>query len=120
MRENVARKLLENAEGFDVTVIAADTDEKKRSLISDNPFERGSWRSRSLSWVFGSVTVATVVALFADRYVPLGNLSLIYLLAVFLTAIRCGMWPSIAASLLSFISYNFHCSLLHPVSIMNS
>ena len=107
LRENVARKLLENAEGFDVTVIAADMDEKKRSLISDNPFERGNWRSRSLSWVFGSVTVATVAALFADRYVPLGNLSLIYLLAVLLTAIRCGMWPSIAASLLSFISYNF-------------
>lgn len=107
LRENVARKLLENAEGFDVTVIAVDADEKKSSLISDNPFERGSWRSRSFLWVFGSVTVATVAALFADRYLPLGNLSLIYLLAVLLTAIRCGMWPSVAASFLSFISYNF-------------
>ncbi|AUG55290.1 sensor histidine kinase [Thalassospira marina] len=107
LRENVARKLLENAEGFDVTVIAVDADEKKRSLISDNPFEPGTWRSRSLLWVFGSVTAATVAALFADRYLPFGNLSLIYLLAVLLTAIRCSMWPSIATSFLSFISYNF-------------
>ncbi|MFH1805891.1 MAG: sensor histidine kinase KdpD [Pseudomonadota bacterium] len=106
-RENVARKLLENAEGFDVTVIAVDAEERKRSFVSDAFFEPGSWRQRSFLWMFGSVSVATVLALIAETHLPLGNLSLIYLLAVLLTAIRCGMWPSIATSLVSFVAYNF-------------
>jgi two-component system, OmpR family, sensor histidine kinase KdpD len=43
----------------------------------------------------------------ADRFLPLANLSLIFLMAVLLVAIRFGLWPSVYTSLLSFFAYNF-------------
>jgi two-component system, OmpR family, sensor histidine kinase KdpD len=53
------------------------------------------------------VAVATGIAFVADRFLPLPNLSLIFLMAVLLIAIRFGLWPSVYTSLLSFLVYNF-------------
>ena len=38
---------------------------------------------------------------------PIPNLSMVFLLAVLLTAISFGIWPAIYASVLSFLAYNF-------------
>jgi two-component system sensor histidine kinase KdpD len=106
-QENVTQKLLENADGFDVTVIAEDSTDQSDQRPARVLRERKGGYRQALIWVVSSVVVATIAALGADRYLPFGNLSLVYLLAVLASAIRCGMWPSIAASVLSFISYNF-------------
>ena len=38
---------------------------------------------------------------------PIPNLSMVFLLAVLVTAVNFGIWPAIYASLLSFLVYNF-------------
>ena len=38
---------------------------------------------------------------------PIPNLSMVFLLAVLVTAMNVGMWPAIFASILSFLVYNF-------------
>lgn len=53
------------------------------------------------------VAGATGIGTILDDLTPVPNLSLIYLLAVLLTAVRFGIWPAIYASLLSFAAYNF-------------
>ena len=51
--------------------------------------------------------VAIAISHLAERFLPLANLSLIFLMAVLLVAIRFGLWPSVYTSLLSFFVYNF-------------
>ncbi len=41
------------------------------------------------------------------HFVALPNVSMLYLLAVLLPALRSGVWPAILASFLSFAAYNF-------------
>ena len=106
-RENVARTLLEKSVDFDVTVIAPDDDRATSSMISSDVLRFDGWTWHNICWTVGSVTAATGLAVLTGKYLPLPNLSLIYLLAVLLSAIRCGLWPSIFASILSFLSYNF-------------
>ena len=38
---------------------------------------------------------------------PIPNLSMVFLLAVLVTAMSFGIWPAIYASVLSFLAYNF-------------
>ena len=62
---------------------------------------------RAFGWATLAVMVAIAIAHVADRFLPLANLSLIFLMAVLLVAIRFGLWPSVYTSLLSFVVYNF-------------
>ncbi|OYX14594.1 MAG: two-component sensor histidine kinase [Rhizobiales bacterium 32-66-8] len=53
------------------------------------------------------VAVATVVGAGLTRWVPLPNVSMVYLLAVLVPAILFGVWPAVFASVLSALAYNF-------------
>jgi len=56
-------------------------------------------------------TLAVVVALLVGegltQLTPIPNLSMVFLLAVLVTAMSLGIWPAIFASVLSFFAYNF-------------
>ena len=56
-------------------------------------------------------TLAVVAALGVGEVLteitPIPNLSIVFLLAVLVTAIRFGIWPAIYASVVSFLVYNF-------------
>src|SRR3546814_13304853 len=41
------------------------------------------------------------------KVLPLANISLVYMVAVLVTAMRFGLWPSLYTSLISFLAYNF-------------
>ncbi|MBV9260072.1 MAG: sensor histidine kinase KdpD, partial [Pseudolabrys sp.] len=60
---------------------------------------------------FAYATIAVAVALGIGEMLtlltPIPNLSMVFLLAVLVTAINFGMWPAIYASVLSFLTYNF-------------
>lgn len=56
----------------------------------------------AIAWVLA----ATALALLLQR-LPHANLSLVYLLAVLIVAAREGFWPSVFASVLSFLVFNF-------------
>ncbi|WP_156419311.1 DUF4118 domain-containing protein, partial [Aureimonas sp. AU12] len=55
----------------------------------------------------GCVAAATLLGTQMLRFVPLPNLSMLYLLAVLVPAIAYGVWPAVFASFLSFAAYNF-------------
>ena len=55
----------------------------------------------------GAVTMAVLAGLGLELVTKLPNVSMIFLFAVLLSAIRFGLWPAIATALLSFLAYNF-------------
>lgn len=55
----------------------------------------------------GACAAGTAVMLVVRESVGLATVSLVYLLVVFLSAVRWGRGPSLTASLLSFVSLNF-------------
>ena len=54
-----------------------------------------------------AVAAALVVGEVLTEITPIPNLSIVFLLAVLVTAMSFGIWPAIYASLLSFLVYNF-------------
>ncbi|EWY42435.1 histidine kinase [Skermanella stibiiresistens SB22] len=102
---NVTAELLARADRFDVTVVAGD-DEPRRQL----PVL--ATRQAGFDWTGYAVAAAATAAASALGYglslfLDLPNISLIYLMAVLLVAIRHGLGPSIAVSVASFLAYNF-------------
>jgi len=69
---------------------------------------RAPGRSGPGPYVIAAVLVAlTVGAAFVFQRLPHANLSLLFLTVVLLIAARLGLWPSILASMLSFLALNF-------------
>jgi len=62
-----------------------------------------------LPFLYAMLAVAAALAVgeVLTELTPLPNLSLIFLLAVLVTAMSFGIWPAIFASFLSFLAYNF-------------
>ena len=107
LREQVARRLLSRGGPFEITIVAPE-DERRRA--DRDPGERARASGRICARSAGRRSpsrVAIAIAHVADRFLPLANLSLIFLMAVLLVAIRFGLWPSVYTSLLSFVAYNF-------------
>ncbi len=63
------------------------------------------WRSLSMAAL--SVLVATPLAFVAHAILPHANLSLVFLVAVLLSASRFGMQTALFSGVLSFLSFNF-------------
>ncbi|PZO77904.1 MAG: two-component sensor histidine kinase [Mesorhizobium amorphae] len=105
-RERVFLRLLDAATDFEVTVVSADAASPS-SLKRDLP--RPSFSLRQALGVAGVTFLATLAAWGIDHLelIPTGSLSVVYLLGVLFTGARFGLWPSIAASLLASLAYNF-------------
>ncbi|GAB1362759.1 sensor histidine kinase KdpD [Rhodobacter sp.] len=101
----VVKGLLREATQFELTLVT-DEDSPARQRRRPAPAQLpGAFNT------FGTVTLAvaatTLVALAADRYVPVLSLPLIYMMTVVAMAAKFGRWPSIAAAFLSFVAYNW-------------
>ena len=91
---------------FEITIVTPEDEPAADHLIQAGaPDLRPDLRA--FGWATLAVAVAIAVAIVADRFLPLANLSLIFLMAVLFAAIRFGLWPSVYTSLLSFVAYNF-------------
>jgi two-component system, OmpR family, sensor histidine kinase KdpD len=62
---------------------------------------------QSFLYATASVAAALGVGELLTKLTPIPNLSIVFLLAVLLTAVSFGIWPAIYASGLSFLAYNF-------------
>jgi two-component system sensor histidine kinase KdpD len=84
-----------------------------REAEPGEPVRPQRWRAGIVlgPWPFVYATLAVVGALAASEVLtqltPIPNLSMVFLLAVLVTAINLGIWPAIYASVLSFLVYNF-------------
>lgn len=53
------------------------------------------------------VFLTSIVAKLLAQFLALNNLSMVFLLGVLFVAVRCGLWPSLFASVLTALIYNF-------------
>ena len=62
-----------------------------------------------LHFLYATLAVAAALAVgeVLTEITPIPNLSIVFLLAVLVTAMSFGIWPAIYASILSFLVYNF-------------
>jgi len=105
-RETVAEEIIRKADDFEVTIVSADPGEARRAAIRGAvPVPERD--PKAYLWSALAVAAATAVAIFVNRLFPVESLSLFFLVAVLGIAARFGLWPSIFASVLAFLSYNF-------------
>ena len=106
LREGVADELIRKAQDFEVTIISADPEEARKAAIRP-PRIGPEWEPMSYLWSTIVSGVAGIVAIATAPILPVESLSLFFLVGVLIVATRYGLWPSIYASVLSFLIYNF-------------
>lgn len=105
-RESVAERILRQSRDFEVTLVSPDAEAARRSVIAGLA-PRLERDGRSYAWALALVALASGVAFAIDRLFPVASLSLIFLTAVLIVATRFGLGPSLLASVVSFLAYNF-------------
>lgn len=98
----LAARLLRNARGLEINVLDSD----------DIPAPPRLPDVRGLVWFdYASAVLATVVAAAVawavSSMLPLPNISLVFLAAVLLVAVRSSLGPSLVCAALSFLTYDF-------------
>jgi len=105
-RRSFPAALLRRAGHFEVTVVSEDEpDTAKARPLPPAPGFEPDWRPYAIATA--TVAAAGLVAFVVDRYLPLANLSLLFLFGVLFVAIRSGLWPSLYAAIAGFVVYNF-------------
>ncbi|MBB3950850.1 sensor histidine kinase [Aureimonas jatrophae] len=99
---NLADALVGRAKGVSVLVLTESEAPPPRSWSWPEP---GGWIGYGTA--AGSVALATLLGTELVRFVPLPNVSMLYLLAVLTPALLYGVWSAVFASFLSFGAYNF-------------
>lgn len=105
-RETVGAEIIRGADDFEVTIISPEAEAGPRSVIPA-PGLSPERDPAAYAWAAGIVAAAGGITFAIDRIFPVESLSLVFLVAVLIVAIRHGLWPSIFASLASFLAYNF-------------
>jgi two-component system sensor histidine kinase KdpD len=98
------RALLDSGSEFEITVIGKDPKSKPAQIRPQTGRLRDGW---AYGWAAMFVAAAVPVAVVADRFLPLANISLIFLTAVLATAMRGHIGAAVMSSLVSFLVYNF-------------
>jgi two-component system sensor histidine kinase KdpD len=105
-RRSLPHELVRRAQNIAVHILT-ETQEK--------PVDR-SWRLPKLNlgvhplpllWSTLAVAGSIAVGSLLERLTEFPNVSMIFLMAVLLAAIRYGIWPAVYTSILSFLGYNF-------------
>lgn len=105
-RETVAEEIIRKAEDFEVTMVSADPSETRKSAIR-GPSILPERDPKAYFWATAAIAASTGVAVFVNQIFPVESLSLFFLVGVLAVATRFGLWPSVYASILAFLSYNF-------------
>jgi two-component system, OmpR family, sensor histidine kinase KdpD len=106
---SVVHDLVRRAGNISVHVIAGDDDAADaipRKTVST------SYPSKELDWVsylaaVGAVSAALIGAQLLQPFVGLESVDLLFLTAIVGVAVRFGLWPSILASVVASLCYNF-------------
>ena len=105
-RENVSRDLIRRGADFEITVTAEGDDRQTLSRVTAQPPTLNrDWKGYAAAAL--AVAVATGLSAVAETLYPIASLSLIYMTAVIAIATRFGLGPSIAASGMGFMAYDY-------------
>ncbi|GAA0580772.1 sensor histidine kinase KdpD [Caenispirillum bisanense] len=104
---SVPQGLLRLGRDFEVTVVGTEA-----RATAPRPLRTQEETSRrrtllGLLWATAAVGAAGAVARVVELFLPLPNLSLVFLTAVLLIAVRFGLWPALYAVGLSLAVYNY-------------
>ncbi len=98
----VAARLLREAHGLEVNVLNRDTQPEPVRLPV-----RGEWVWRHYLLALLATVLASGLAWAVASVLALPNISLVFLAAVLLVAVRSSLGPALACAVLSFLSYDF-------------
>ncbi|HVG50719.1 MAG TPA: DUF4118 domain-containing protein, partial [Xanthobacteraceae bacterium] len=105
LHRSLPHELVRRAEDIAIHVVTREREGKKSAapkLLTGIAQEPLQYLHATLG-VAGAVVIGKGLTLLT----PIPNLSIVFLMAVLLAAVRFGMWPAIYASILSFLAYNF-------------
>ncbi|MCL2330785.1 MAG: sensor histidine kinase KdpD [Phycisphaerae bacterium] len=107
-RGALVNDLIRHSGPIDVYVIHAE-DEHAASAhaIPSYGLPISSFKWSDYGWASVGVIASALVAKFLQYHLSLPNLSMVFLIGVLWVAVRAGLWPSIFASLLSALIFNF-------------
>lgn len=103
-REDVASAVIDGGRDFEVTVVSEPKGEPAPAPTRIWPLERDP---RAYGKATLTVAATGLIAFAADWVFPVPSLALIFMTGVITVAARQGLWPSLYASCLSFLTYNF-------------
>lgn len=98
----VAERLLREAHGLEISVLDSEPLPDQPRVRSSHP---ARWQDYLLAFV--ATVLASALAWAVSSALDLPNISLVFLAAVLLVAVRTSMGPALACSILSFLAYDF-------------
>ncbi|WP_454866224.1 DUF4118 domain-containing protein [Pseudomonas umsongensis] len=98
----LAARLLRNARGLEINVL--DTEQQQHQP-RQRSMQAPVWFDYALAVV--ATLLATALAWAVASVLPLPNISLVFLAAVLLVAVRSSLGPALACAALSFLTYDF-------------
>ncbi|MGY2262374.1 DUF4118 domain-containing protein [Pseudomonas sp. SDO55104_S430] len=98
----LAARLLRNAKGLEINVLDSDHEQHPPRQRSMQPLV---WFDYALAVV--ATVLASALAWVVAHALPLPNISLVFLAAVLLVAVRSSLGPALACAALSFLAYDF-------------
>lgn len=114
LRPSLAAALIREADGIGIYLVTGEGRERPKAK-RQRPRNWQTWIREAAPSVI-TVTVATLAGLALEQVLPLPNVSLLYLLAVVISAIRGGYRSAFLAAVLSALAYNF--SFIEPVGTL--
>jgi two-component system sensor histidine kinase KdpD len=103
---SIVNGLIRRSGQIDIYVITGEEEKVSREARSAPPI-RPELRIRRYVASTAAVILAGIGARLLQDYISVPNLSLVFLLGVLFSAAKFGLWPSIYASVLSMLVYDF-------------
>ncbi len=95
-------RLLRDARGLEINVLDHDHSQAPRRARLLGP-----WRGQDYAWAVLATALASGLAWLVSGALELPNISLVFLAAVLLVAVRSSLGPSLVCAVLSFLAYDF-------------
>jgi two-component system sensor histidine kinase KdpD len=103
---SIVHDLVRRAGNISVHVIAGEAAEEEKkpvgTTVPRQKLELGPFAATT-----GIIAVALGIGLVLQEFLGIANISIVFLTGVLVAAARYGLWPSLFASLLSVLAYNF-------------
>ncbi|MDI9238398.1 sensor histidine kinase KdpD [Lysobacter sp. LF1] len=105
INRTLTQQLLQRGAHYELTIVSTP-EARARSRRSWRTL-KGHLNANDALLAVASATLATALAWFAERWLALDDLSLIFIVAVVLVAARTRMTAAVLAAVLCFLAYNF-------------
>jgi two-component system sensor histidine kinase KdpD len=106
LRRSLPHELVRRTQDIAIHLVTRESDPVPRGRFT---LRRPGIALEPLSFLYATAAVAAALGIgeLLTKLTPIPNLSMVFLMAVLLTAVSFGSWPAVYASVLSFLVYNF-------------